>query len=66
MSDDLTEVVVDELPKCSFCGRPALYDFRTRNGQWAYGCQFHYSIYSMFLTLGTGKGQRLILKEREE
>jgi hypothetical protein len=64
---NLTEVVVPELPPCDFCqmddGKtvPALYDGKTTEGPWAYMCGAHCSKYGM--GLGTGVGQRLILKE---
>lgn len=28
--------------KCDFCGKPALYDGKTRLGPWAYMCQEHF------------------------
>lgn len=62
--EDLTEVVVDELPKCNFCDKPALYDGKTLNGPWAYMCEEHYSYWGV--GLGTGRGQKLIIKEEEE
>jgi hypothetical protein len=39
---------------------PAEYDGKTTEGPWAYMCGAHYSKYGM--GLGTGVGQRLILK----
>jgi hypothetical protein len=64
---NLTEVTVPELPPCDFCVidddkiTPAEYDGKTVTGPWAYMCGAHYSKYGM--GLGTGVGQRLILKE---
>ncbi len=29
-------------PRCDFCGRPALYDAKTKLGPWAYVCQKHF------------------------
>lgn len=58
-----TVALVKQLPKCSFCDRPAQYDFKSIvNGQWAHGCQDHWRIYRMFETLGVGKGQELRLQ----
>ncbi len=61
-------VEVAKLPRCDFCGdqpvrRLAKYDGRTLGGQWGYMCQEHFEDYG--IGLGTGKGQRLILKEGE-
>lgn len=55
-----TEVSVDRLPACDWCGGPAHYDFKTRFGPWAYGCDEHYSSMRLFPDLGTGKGQKLV------
>lgn len=63
---NLTEVAVPELPPCDFCKIdddkiiPAEYDGKTVMGPWAYMCGAHYSKYGM--GLGTGVGQRLIVK----
>lgn len=57
-----TIVKVAELPKCSFCEKKARYDFRAYNGQWGYGCEEHWAEYRMYPNLGTGIGQRLMLK----
>ena len=43
-----------------FAVRKAMYDFRTKNGQWAFGCQTHYEAHRMHADLGLGKGQRLL------
>lgn len=66
MSD--TEVVVPELPACDFCKvykfeHSAHYDGRTTMGPWAYMCELHYLMYGV--GLGLGKGQRLILREKQ-
>jgi hypothetical protein len=61
--DDLKEVEVDELPKCNFCDKPALYDGKTLNGPWAYMCEEHYAYWGV--GLGTGRGQKLKLEEEE-
>lgn len=57
------EVTVTKLPRCSFCTEPARYDFNSLMGQWAYGCSVHYGLYRVFETLGSGKGQQLILAD---
>lgn len=64
MSD--TTVVMDDLPKCSFCASKARFDFKASWGQWSYGCTDHYVFHRMYESLGVGKGQRLILKEEQE
>lgn len=58
---DLVEAKVPELPDCDFgdCPSPALYDFKTKYGPWAYGCATHYSLNRCFDILGMGKGQKL-------
>lgn len=49
-------------PKCDVCPDPAEYDARIPlYGQWAYLCQAHFDLYKC--KLGTGHGQRLIVKE---
>jgi hypothetical protein len=66
-----TEAEVAVMPDCDFCKmnphlaekpRKAEYDFRTKNGQWGYGCTAHYKLNRMHPDLGTGKGQRLVLR----
>jgi transposase-like protein len=62
-----THVRVLHLPNCYFCGaeegvkRPARYDFRTRQGPWANGCQRHFEREAATRVLGEGDGQRLLL-----
>lgn len=63
-----TEVVVLELPNCSFCQEQgkevkADYDGKTIFGPWANMCSQHYGQYG--IGLGLGKGQRLLIKRRE-
>ena len=58
-----TEVTVLSLPKCSFCPNNAEYDARTKKGYWAYLCPEHYKLFG--LGLGTGLGQKLVLKKDE-
>jgi len=52
-------VVVDAIPACNFCtdGTPGPYDFATKFGPWANGCQDHYDLYKAHPDLGIGKGQ---------
>lgn len=57
------EVRVSELPNCDVCesqGKriPAEYDAKTRGGCWAMLCKAHFQ--TLGLSLGIGKGQRLI------
>lgn len=54
-------VEVVELPDCDICGDTAHYDARLKAGPWAYVCQKCFEQYSTG-RLGTGYGQRLILK----
>lgn len=62
-----TAVTVSVLPSCDLCKfldnveKPAEYDFRTTDGRWANGCEPHYVEHRMYSTLGTGKGQKLIV-----
>lgn len=55
-----TQVEVLSLPKCDFCLATAKYDGRTNLGMWANMCETHFR--QMGVGLGTGKGQKLILK----
>ncbi len=54
-----TEVSV--LPQCDLCGANARYDGKTVNGPWANMCQIHFAM--LGVGLGTGKGQRLVLRD---
>lgn len=61
-------VIVPELPKCDFCAEAhhtndAHYDAKTKLGPWANMCDGHFAMYG--IGLGTGLGQKLILKEKE-
>lgn len=60
---ELTTAKVARLPKCNFCDRDALYDFKTQQGSWAYGCQSDYEAYRLYLNLGTGMGQKLVVEK---
>lgn len=52
-------IQVASIPACNFCGdgTPGPYDFKTRMGPWANGCEEHWQQTRAFTTLGTGKGQ---------
>jgi len=56
------EVKVPHLPNCDFCPKEALYDGKTKFGDWAYMCQNHFNLYG--IGLGLGRGQKLILEEK--
>ena len=63
-----TTAHVAKLPKCDFCkddkvDKYALYDGKTINGMWAFMCDAHFALYGT--GLGMGRGQRLILEEKE-
>ena len=57
-----TKVTVGSLPNCNFCGKLAGYDGRTKAGPWAYMCEVCFK--DMGVGLGTGKGQKLVLEEK--
>lgn len=58
------EVTVAKLPACNIHeGRPAVYDFRTLQGLWMYGCEECYRAYGR--GLGVGLGQRLVVRPEE-
>lgn len=61
------------IPKCDFnpenktpehddCKADAEYDFLTKMGWWAYGCEAHWKKYRNYEDLGIGKGQKLELR----
>lgn len=66
-----TEVKVARIPDCDICKyvgpppgkpkQPAAYDGKTVEGPWANMCEFHFKQYGV--GLGTGRGQKLVLKE---
>ena len=58
------EVVVDSLPKCDFCESEARYDGKTKLGPWGNMCEECFPVYGV--GLGTGKGQRLVLRTEQE
>ena len=61
-----TEVEVTRLPKCDICHHDeqvvtdATYDGKTKRGPWANMCDRHFK--SDGIGLGTGRGQRLVLR----
>lgn len=56
------EVKVAVIPTCDVCKtRPAAYDGKTVHGPWAYMCEPCFA--ALGIGLGTGLGQRLILRE---
>ncbi len=57
------EVKVSELPQCNFCDARAEYDFAAKMGPWANGCASHWVQYRRHPELGTGRGQRLVLRD---
>lgn len=62
MPTDLTTATVESLPACDIHGdHPAAYDARTRTGQWGFLCEAAFREHGV--GLGTGKGQRLRLRD---
>ena len=61
--DDLVEVVISKPRMCDMagCEKEAEYDAKTIFGPWGNLCQDHFD--AIGIGLGTGKGQRLIVKE---
>ena len=55
------QVKVARLPDCDLCNDKARYDAKTLHGQWAYMCHTDWIRWRMYASLGTGKGQELIL-----
>ncbi len=55
-----TTVEVESLPLCDFCGTEAHYDGKTILGPWGFMCDLHFASHGT--GLGTGKGQRLIVR----
>lgn len=59
-----TEVIVPKLPNCDLPHEEkveARYDGKTQGGPWAYMCEECFDHYGV--GLGTGRGQRLLLRE---
>jgi hypothetical protein len=57
------QVTVTALPACDFGPEPAEYDFKTKFGPWANGCERHWKEMRAFPTLGTGQGQKLVVRQ---
>lgn len=56
------KVLVATRPKCDFCKEEAQYDARVPEmGCWANLCTKHFKAFGC--KLGTGKGQKLLIKE---
>lgn len=62
---ELVVAFVEQFPHCDFDASHdlAVYDAVTRLGPWAFMCELCYQKYGTG-RLGTGIGQRLMLKER--
>lgn len=54
-------VIVETRPPCDLCGRPAAIDGKTTTGPWAFMCSTCWRLHGVG-KLGTGLGQRLIIK----
>jgi len=63
-TDHHTTAAVAALPACDLCGdgTVAVYDSRTLQGPWGYLCEAHWQSHGVG-QLGTGHGQRLIVRE---
>lgn len=65
MAKDGTVAYVAQMPDCQIHGMmgrkgvPAKYDFKTKDGPWAYGCEACWKDERAYPTLGVGKGQKL-------
>jgi len=57
-------VVVPSIPQCNFCEKPGPYDFATRMGPWANGCEQHWRMYRQGPTLGVGQAQLWITDDQ--
>ena len=62
-TNNTSETKINSLPKCDFCNNKALYDMKIAvGGYWAYVCEDHKCL---GIKLGTGYGQKLVLKGGE-
>jgi hypothetical protein len=57
---------VNKFPQCDFCEKEGIrqeakYDGRTFLGPWGYMCERHFKRFGV--GLGTGRGQKLIIKK---
>lgn len=61
-------VAVPRIPDCNFCedGTPGEYDFKTRMGPWANGCEEHYKQFRASSTLGVGMAQLWVAQDTVE
>lgn len=61
-------VVVPAIPDCNFCqdGTPGPYDFATKMGSWANGCERHWKRHRARPALGVGSGQLWITEDQAE
>jgi hypothetical protein len=60
-------VVVSQIPSCDFCYDERTlgpYDFATRMGPWAHGCEEHWRLYRAAPRLGVGVGQLWITADQ--
>lgn len=59
-------VIVGSIPGCNFCqdGTAGPFDFKTKMGPWANGCERHYLTYRAATGLGVGKAQRWITQDQ--
>ena len=57
------KVLVSEKSNCQFCSNEAKYDGRTKMGPWAYMCEDCFQ--KLGVGLGTGKGQELVVVEKQ-
>lgn len=57
-----TTATLDRLPACDLCGHgtKATYDAKTKQGPWGFLCKPCFDEHGV--GLGTGKGQRLVLR----
>ena len=53
------KAILECLPDCDMCKKPAAYDARIPNVCWAYVCEDHFKKYGC--KLGVGSGQALIV-----
>lgn len=65
MQKSSTEIYVSSFPNCDLCKSHkietvATYDALTVYGPWAYLCESHFQTHG--IGLGTGQGQKLILR----
>lgn len=64
MSNRGTEVQVVQFPSCDFCDSDAQFDGKTVLGSWGYMCSGHFKTHGT--GLGTGRGQKIVLKIEQQ